>query len=314
VLAGDLRRDYFGLSPSAYGRLADGLQAVFHSAANVKHFGHYREFNADNVAATKRLLNLAANRAADPADFHLVSTLSVCGKAPETSFRLFTEYDGVPAALDENYYIRSKQEAERMVVGARGELANACIHRVGSLLYAAAGGPLQWKITENAFFRQLAAFLRLGAVPDDAHLWLCHVDVVAQGIVLLAEAADLTNEIHHLENARRDTLASFVTAAEDVRACAFDAFLARLEEAVDEPGMSDALTETLENFGLYRGVVPQPTARRMEIVSFRTQILLARLGLTWPELPMAGQAELLRQAAQLFPRPFSDVGCNSLLA
>jgi hypothetical protein len=173
---------------------------------------------------------------------------------------------------------------------------------------------LQWKITENAFFRQLAAFLRLGAVPDDAHLWLCHVDVVAQGIVLLAEAADLTNEIHHLENARRDTLASFVTAAEDVRACAFDAFLARLEEAVDEPGMSDALTETLENFGLYRGVVPQPTARRMEIVSFRTQILLARLGLTWPELPMAGQAELLRQAAQLFPRPFSDVGCNSLLA
>ena len=143
----------------------------------------------------------------------------------------------MPEVLDENYYIRSKQEAERLVVAARGDLANACIHRVGNVVFAAEGGPLQFNIRENAFFRQLAAFLRLGVVPDDSHLWLCHVDVVARGLVLLAHAADLTNETHHLENARRDTLAAFVTAAEGVRACGFDAFLERLEEAVDEPEM-----------------------------------------------------------------------------
>jgi len=108
VLAGDLRRDGLGLTPQAHDRLADSLQAIFHCAANVKHFGHYWEFHADNVAATSRLLKLAGHRAANPADFHLVSTLSTCGKASEAGFRLFTEYDTVPDVLDENYYIRSK--------------------------------------------------------------------------------------------------------------------------------------------------------------------------------------------------------------
>jgi len=46
--------------------------------------------DADNVVASDRLLKLASHHAASPADFHLVSTLSVCGKAPEEGFRLFT--------------------------------------------------------------------------------------------------------------------------------------------------------------------------------------------------------------------------------
>jgi amino acid adenylation domain-containing protein/thioester reductase-like protein len=300
VLAGDLRRDDLGLSPRNHDRLASSLQAVFHCAANVKHFGHYWEFHADNVAATDRLLKLAAHRAANPADFHLVSTLSVCGKAPEDGFRLFTEYDAVPEVLNDNYYVRSKQEAERLVVAARQELANACIHRVGNLVFATEGGPLQRDLRDNAFFRQVAAFLRLGAVPDDAHVWLCHVDVVARGLVLLAGAAELTNETHHLESARRDTVAEFVAAAGSLRTCGFDFFLERLEKAVDEPELDAALGETLENFGLYEGLSPQARSRRLEIVSERTQILMARLGLRWPPLPAAGQAEMLRQAASLF--------------
>jgi thioester reductase-like protein len=300
VLAGDLRRDDLGLSPRNHDRLASSLQAVFHCAANVKHFGHYWEFHADNVAATDRLLKLAAHRAANPADFHLVSTLSVCGKAPEDGFRLFTEYDAVPEVLNDNYYVRSKQEAERLVVAARQELANACIHRVGNLVFATEGGPLQRDLRDNAFFRQVAAFLRLGAVPDDAHVWLCHVDVVARGLVLLSGAAELTNETHHLESARRDTVAEFVAAAGSLRTCGFDFFLERLEKAVDEPELDAALGETLENFGLYEGLSPQARSRRLEIVSERTQILMARLGLRWPPLPAAGQAEMLRQAASLF--------------
>jgi thioester reductase-like protein len=297
VLAGDLRRDDLGLAAQARDRLMDTTQAIFHCAANVKHFGHYWEFHADNVAATARLLALAGQRAANPADFHLVSTLSVCGKAPEEGFRLFTEYDAAPEVLDENYYVRSKQEAERLVVAARRDLANACIHRVGSLVFAGDGGPLQSNIAENAFFRQLAAFLRLGVVPDDSHVWLCHVDVVARGVVSLAGAADLANETHHLENARRDTLAELVTAAEGVRACRFDAFLERLEQAVDSPELNGALTETLENFGIYRGRSPQARARRIETVSGRTQMLLSRMGLAWPPVPAAGLAEMLRGAA-----------------
>src|SRR5581483_7388045 len=165
------------------------------------------------------------------------------------------------------------------------------------------GGPLQDNLQANAFFRQLAAFLSLGAVPDDAHLWLCHVDVVARALVLLAEATGLTNGTHHLENARRDSMADFVAAAHGVRAGTFEEFLKRLERAVDEPGMEAPLAETLENFRLYRGLAPQPRARRLKIVSIRTQNLLARLGVAWPDLPAAGQRAMLEEAARLFARP-----------
>ncbi|MBP2291311.1 non-ribosomal peptide synthetase [Azospirillum rugosum] len=301
VLAGDLRRDDLGLTGSARGRLAEETQAVFHCAANVNHFGHYREFHADNVEATRRLIDIAAGNAAD---FHLISTLSVTGKAPEEGFRLFTEYDPVPPVLDENYYVRSKQEAERLVVAARGELPNACIHRVGNVVYAAEGGPLQLNIRDNAFFRQLAAFVRLGVVPDDSHVWLCHVDRVARAVALLAGAGALTNETHHVENNRRDTLADFVTSArgmeEAVRAVGFGALLDRLERAIGEPAMDGALAQTMEAFGLYNGRSPQGRARRLELTSDRTQALLGRMGFGWPAVPRAGQADMLRAAGSLF--------------
>lgn len=303
VFAGDLRRDDLGISSSDRDRLANTLQAIVHCAANVKHFGHYRDFHADNVAATARLLKLAAHRAANPADFHHVSTLSVYGRAPADGFRLFTEYDATPQVFDGNFYIRSKQEAERLVVAARGDLANACIYRVGNLAFASNGGPLQLRIRENAFFRQIAAILRLGAAPDDAHLWLCHVDSVARGVVLLAGASGLVNETHHLENARRETLAAFVARGEGMRACDFGAFLERLLAAVDEPEVGTALAETLESFRLYDGISPQERGRRLEIVSGRTQMLLARFGFVWPEAPAAANAEMLRQAVLLFTQP-----------
>ncbi|MFC5359298.1 amino acid adenylation domain-containing protein [Azospirillum himalayense] len=306
VRAGDLRRDGLGLTPATHGALAEGVRAVFHCAANVNHFGHYAEFHADNVEATRRLLDLAAARRGDPADFHLISTLSVTGKAPEDGFRLVTEYDAVPDALDENYYVRSKQEAERLVTAARGDLRNASIHRVGNVVFAAEGGPLQLNLRDNAFFRQLAAFVRLGVVPDDSHVWLCHVDLVARAVALLAGAAGLANETHHVENHRRDTLADFVTSAAGmagaVRAVGFDALLDRLERAIGEPDMDGALAQTLEGFGLYSGRSPQARGRRQELTSERTQALLGRMGFGWPPVPRAGQADMLRAAADLFSR------------
>lgn len=300
VLASDLRRDDLSLAQDVYDRTAHKIRAIYHCAANVKHFGHYADFHADNVAATARLLKLAARRSTDPADFHYVSTMSTSGRALENDFHLFTEYDPVPDSLDENYYVRSKQEAERLVIAARGSLPNASIHRVGNVVYAADGGPLQRDIALNAFFRQLAAFLNLGMVPDDLHTWLCHVDLVARGLVRLAETKALANDTHHLENSVRRTVASYIAEAQPIRVAAFDEFLDRLEAAIDEPEAETALTETLENFGLYRGISPQPRSRRLEIVSTRTQMLLTQLGLVWPPIPEEGRNAVLRQAAQLF--------------
>lgn len=305
VLAGDLRRDDLGLSLQAHGRLAENINAIFHCAANVRHFGHYWELHADNVTATKRLLQLAAQRPGGPADFHFVSTLSVCGEPPQEGFRLFTEYDPAPDVFDSNYYVRTKQEAERLVIAARQHLVNACIHRVGNIAFSTDGGPLQLGLENNVSLRQTAAFLRLGVVPKGPKLCWCHVDLVARGTVLLAGAAQLTNETHHIENSRQETWAGFVSAADGVRTVSFDAFLERLEQALDDPQMDAALMESLENFQLYRGVSPQSRMRRQKVVSDRTQALLARLGIVWPSPGAKEQAELLQRAAQFLRVQFS---------
>ena len=304
VLAGDLRRADLGLGSSGFGRLAEKVDAVLHSAANTSHFGHYRDFFVDNVEATGHMVELAARHGrlsgGTPADLHVVSTLSVCGRPPDDGFRLFTEDDPVPDELDDNYYVRSKQEAERLALRARDRLSNVSIHRVGLVAFASGGGPLQRNIEQTQFFRVVAALLRLGVVPSDFPLWLCHVDVVAAAVTALADAPALANLTHHLLHARRDTLAAFLTGAAAsagrIRSGSFGAFLEALEQAVTRPELESALAEILEVFGLYRDISPQARDRRLELAADRTQQCLGRLGVRWPDLPQDGQSALVAAA------------------
>ena len=298
VLAGDLRHAELLLSLHEHSQLAETVDAIYHCAANVNHIGHYRDFYADNVGATRHLLSLASRRKPAPADFHFVSTLSVAGNASPGEFKLFTEYDFAPEAPDDNYYVRTKQEAERLVIASRGELANASIYRIGNISFATDSACLQRNIAENAFFRQLVAFIRLGVVPVELYASLCYVDVVAQAISALAGTETLTNEIHHIETTRRDRLDDFIRAAdgmaERVRSCDFGAFLERLRDAIDEPEMESALAETVETFGLQSGRSRLVRVPRLAVASDRTQALLERLGITWPAVPPAGQNAMLR--------------------
>lgn len=311
VRAGNLRHPDLGLGDAGFAGLAAQVDGIVHSAANVSHIGHYSDFQADNVAATAHLLALAERHSRTSggrtADLHLISTLSVCGRPPEDGFRLFTEYDPAPDGEEENYYVRSKQEAERLVLRARDRLANASIHRVGNVVFAADGSTLQRNIRENAFFRMMGALVRLGAVPDDSHLWLCHVDRVAEAVLALAESPALANLTHHVEHARRDTLADFITGAmglgNRIAAVDFGRFLDKVAAAVDQPALETALAEILEGFGLHRGISPQARARRLELTSDRTQQFLHRLGVVWPAVPRDGQAAMVAAAHTLFTEP-----------
>lgn len=307
ALAGDLRQPDLAIGQAGFDRLAEQVDAVFHSAANVRHFGHYNDFEADNVAATGHLIELAARHGTShanvTADFHLISTISVSGAPPEKGFRLFTEYHAPPDLPDRNYYIRSKQEAERLAMRARDRLANASIHRIGNTVFSADGCVLQRNVADNAFFRMLSALARLGVVPEDSHVWLCHVDVVAAAIVSLAETSALVSLTHHIEHGRRDSLADFMTSATSlagtVKRVDFGEFIACVIAALDQPGLQTALSEIFEAFGLLRGVSPQAGGRRLEVASGRTQQFLTRVGVTWPDIPILGQEAMLAAAREM---------------
>lgn len=308
VACGDLRRPDLGLGEIGFDRLAAEIDGILHSAANVSHIGRLEDFHADNVVATGNVIELAARRAlferGGTADFHLVSTLSVSGRPPQDTFSLFTEDDSAPDVADENYYVRSKQHAENLTQNARERIANACIHRLGNVVFASDGTALQRNLHENAFLRLVGALAQIGMAPDDVHVCLCHVDIVAQGIIALAEAPSLTNLTHHIEHERRDTLADFIAGANGmsgrVEQARFDRFLARMEEVLDVPAIEPAVTIVLEAFGLYRGISPQAASHRLEVCSERTQTFLHRMGVHWPAIPQHGQALAVTAADNLF--------------
>ena len=245
-------------------------------------------------------LRLATRQKTTTTDFHFVSTLSVSASAWSGNFKLFTEYDAPPEVLDDNYYIRTKQEAERLVMEHRTELQNSSIYRVGNISFASEGARLQQNIKDNAFFRQLAAFIRLGVVPADQPASLSHVDLVARSIIALSSPASLINEIHHIETSRRDSLATLMLSAEGmkdkIRACSFKEFLKQLRNAVDEPEMESAIAETVENYRLQSGSSVMAHQQRVVVASDRTQHLLDHFGIIWPSLPKEGVHALMSMA------------------
>ena len=49
VVIGDITQPKLGLSDDKYHRLAEKIDTVIHTAANVSHAGHYEEFELTNV-------------------------------------------------------------------------------------------------------------------------------------------------------------------------------------------------------------------------------------------------------------------------
>ncbi len=303
VLAGDLREPTLLLHQQIVNSLMASVDVIYHCAANVNHIGHYEDFYADNVKATRNLLELAASRKPEPADFHFVSTLSVSGQSSAQKSELFTEYSVAPKERDDNYYVRTKQEAETLVTSARNKLSNTCIHRIGNVTFATDSACLQKNIEQNAFFRQLVSFIQLGAVPMEVSACLSHVDIVASAVVALAGTKNLTNTTHHIETDRRDQLFHFINSVDTigklVTACDFGTFLQRLKKAIDEPAMESALTETVETFGLQSGHYALSQTQGTHVLSDRTQALLRKIGVFWPEIPLVGQTTILKKAIEL---------------
>ncbi len=75
VVEGDLSRPWLGMSRTAFGALADEVDAVCHAGALVNWARPYDALKAANVDSTRDLLELACRRALP---FHFVSSLSVC--------------------------------------------------------------------------------------------------------------------------------------------------------------------------------------------------------------------------------------------
>ena len=299
-IAADLTIPGFGLHATRYAQLVSTVDAVVHCAANTRHYGHYDDFEKSNVDVTRNLLDFAASRTNHTADFHYVSTLSVLSHSVTDGFVLRTEYDEPPQLGDENYYVRSKQAAEKLVIAYRDRISNASIYRTGNLVAAADAHSLQIDLGDNAFFRLLVALMKIGVVSDDFHVSPCGVDETALAISLLMDTANIKNAIHHLQPGAERTLSAFMTdettVASEMQITDFSGLLDALEQAAVKPELEDALMILMESFGLMNDYFAQERGRRLDISTARTEFWLREMGFQWSEKVTSGQRKMLAYA------------------
>ncbi len=188
------------------------IQTVIHAAADVRHFGSYSEFYHTNVIGTRNMLCIAKER---KARFLYISTVSVGGMwltKKGNGKAVFRESDLYIGQNLKNVYLRSKFEAERLVLDARLEGCNCTVFRVGNLTNRYSDGMFQPNYKENAFYRRIKTFVDLKCYPSALSIQRVEfspVDCTAEAIVRLAEYADLRYSVFHVNHPHGLTYGQF---------------------------------------------------------------------------------------------------------
>jgi thioester reductase-like protein len=201
VLRADLRENRLKID-AHYDELCETVDAVVHSAANVRHHGAYRELYKDNVEATEHLLHFAMSR--KKKDFHFISTLDTGrGHIPGKTHLLFTEYCRDEGQITRRIYAKSKFEAEKRVLVYRDKGLNTFIYRCGNLTFHSDTGKFQENIQDNFFYAVLKAVVKVGFFSENMRnmrFELSFINHAARAIVMLLARGKLKNEIYHIAN------------------------------------------------------------------------------------------------------------------
>ena len=286
VVSGDITEQGLGLDREQYMELSEKVDAVFHAAANVKHFGFYRDFYKTNVEGTERLLEFSLS--AKEKDFHFISTMGVgSGNLVNREYRLFSEFCLNSGQNHGNPYVKSKYEAEQRVLSFRQRGLNAAIYRMANLVFHSHTGKFQENIEDNGFYMSIKAMISQGVVPANGTRYdMTFVDHAARSVVLLAGVKNFVNETFHLQNPHWlswETLDPlFEQAGIKIQVLRPELFFEYLEANLERADMRDKLERYLLHSGLLGENKKNGTMTMM--VSDRTQRILKKLGFEWPEV------------------------------
>lgn len=174
------------------------INCVINAAANVAHFAHDDSLERVNTDGVKRLITFCQK---NNAAFYQISTISVAGAFPAgKSVPPFTEEDLFIGQEIHNAYVLSKYLAEYAVLraAANGGLVIKLL-RVGNLQGRIRDGEFQMNMKTNAFTRQIASYVKIGAVPDSLYrssVNFSPVDETAHMLVTLASLESGARAFH----------------------------------------------------------------------------------------------------------------------
>lgn len=298
VICADLTKEHLGLAPEEYAGLSGTIDAIIHSAANVRHYGAYEEFRLSNVTATEQLLALAKEGRNSPS-FHYISTVSTGMGVTEGEFAIFTDDVIDIGQKPGSVYVRTKLEAEMAVAAARRDGVDARIFRVGNVAFDSETGAFQENMEENGFFQQARTYAMLGCAPTEGdERNITFVDQCARAIVTLFDIASLKNETFHISNPHTIKLSSFLPGSGlgiPLETAPMPQFLDRLLALMELAPFK----EPVEKLMLHQGWMerdPDKIVPPLITLSDKSNRCLAEAGFEWPKPEPVGMRRLMLSA------------------
>jgi len=220
IINSDLEQDKLGLSDEKIQTLSNKISCVINSAALVKHYGDYKDFESVNVTSVKKLIDFCKKY---NKKLIQISTISVSGNTLTdlaintnnfTSNVEFNESNLYIGQSLENVYVRSKFEAEKIILEEinKGTL-NSLILRIGNITHRSSDGKFQSNSTENAFANKIKAFLEIGCIPEyllDKYIEFSPVDLVAEAVVRSIEYLNKKISVLHIYNENHIYINNFI--------------------------------------------------------------------------------------------------------
>ena len=206
VICGDVVKEGLGIVKDGLVKLSDEVDVVINSSGIVKHYGRYEEFYNANVKAVCNLLEFSKY---SNSEYIHMSTLAISGNngmGTDINFENkieFTEKDfDIGQPLD-NPYVKSKYEAEKIVLNAIEQGIKAKIFRIGNLTNRKNDGVFQINFETDAFTQRMLLLLNFKMFPVsllDYEFEFTPVDEAAKAIVSILEYRNEISNVFHINN------------------------------------------------------------------------------------------------------------------
>ena len=216
VVGGDISYINFNMSLNDLELLKENIQTIINTAAIVKHYGNFEDFAKNNIEGTHNVVEFAFEN-----HIRLVhlSSISVSGNylVKQDNHNVeFSENDlYIGQHYEENNYVYSKMEAEKLILQYMTKGLTAKILRIGIVSGRFSDGFFQKRIDENAFYGRIKSIIKMHAISDKMTLQnieFTPVDLCAKAIVTLSKNSVGDNKIYNVYNHNLITIFKVIEA------------------------------------------------------------------------------------------------------
>ena len=252
AIESDITEPGLGLSKKDLNLIQDAT-SIINSAATVKHYGYYSDFEKVNVNGVKNLIQYSLEN--NKKLIH-ISTTSVSGntvigeKANQNIFGkdiIYNEKSLYEGQSLENLYVKSKFEAEKIILeNILNNKLDALILRVGNITPRLSDGKFQINANENAFMNRIIAFNSLKVIPEttlEIPVEFTFVDYLAEAIIKSAENYNKSINILHLYNPNHVTVKTLIQwLSTGIQAISEENFRKTIKKTLNNPAKKDIVS------------------------------------------------------------------------